>query len=456
MAAREVSSVNPWEGDAMVEARVGSRVGFFGLLAAGVVVLAGGLAGRADDKKPAKADEAMRAELLKLNTVTGEDALTARLRGLVKDKAKGKAAVAEAAAMLREAKKDPPFNLNAALLLGQAAYRLRDYDSAEVIYNRAVEASTKLNSGAKMVQSYLGLTAAQLAAKKYVAAMEVCQKVVEMKDAPDEFEPAQLEFISRLIKAKTLAGLADDMLKDYVDEATKSVEDLCRLPNEGWLFYDLKAWVQHETGKPDAAIKTYNELLDKIDALPKLKAEQKEREKDEVRHQLSNLYIEVGNLDAATKQLEILMKHYPENATYKNDLGYVWADQNVKLDEAEKLIREALEMDRKAQEKLKAEGVLDEVKDNAAYVDSLGWVQFRKKQYEEALKHLKQAAEDEEGQHMEIWDHLADCQLALGQKKEAVATWEKALKMDDMSKRDAERRRKVTEKLRKTRAELKQ
>ena len=48
--------------------------------------------------------------------------------------------------------------------------------------------------------------------------------------------------------------------------------------------------------------------------------------------------------------------------------------------------------------------------------------------------------------------HLA----AVGQKKEAVATWEKALKCDDVSKRDAERRRKITEKLRKTRAELKQ
>ena len=43
----------------------------------------------------------------------------------------------------------------------------------------------------------------------------------------------------------------------------------------------------------------------------------------------------------------------------------------------------------------------------------------------------------------------------LGEKKEAIAAWEKALKDDSSSKRDNERRRKVTEKLRKARAELK-
>ena len=42
-------------------------------------------------------------------------------------------------------------------------------------------------------------------------------------------------------------------------------------------------------------------------------------------------------------------------------------------------------------------------------------------------------------------DHLGDCHMALGQKKEAVAAWEKGLKAEDLSKRDAERRRKVTE-----------
>ena len=105
--------------------------------------------------------------------------------------------------------------------------------------------------------------------------------------------------------------------------------------------------------------------------------------------------------------------------------------------------------------KLKEDGKLDEVKENAAYLDSLGWVYFKQKKYKEALEPLKKASLDEdEGSHLEIWDHLGDCYSALNQKKDANASWEKALKMEDISKRDGERRRKVSDKLKKARAEL--
>ncbi len=94
------------------------------------------------------------------------------------------------------------------------------------------------------------------------------------------------------------------------------------------------------------------------------------------------------------------------------------------------------------------------MKENAAYLDSLGWVYFKQKKYKEALDPLVKASKDEdEGAHLEIWDHLGDCYLALGEKKEAITSWEKALKMEDLSPRDAERRRKVTEKLKKARTD---
>ena len=54
----------------------------------------------------------------------------------------------------------------------------------------------------------------------------------------------------------------------------------------------------------------------------------------------------------------------------------------------------------------------------------------------------------EEGQHIEIWDHWADALMALGKTREAVDVWQKGLKFEDLSKRDVDRRRKVSEKLR--------
>src|SRR5262249_1268252 len=59
-----------------------------------------------------------------------------------------------------------------------------------------------------------------------------------------------------------------------------------------------------------------------------------------------------------------------------NYLGYMWADHNTNLDEAETMIKRALELE----------------PNNASYLDSLGWVEFRKGQLDQALSNLLSAA----------------------------------------------------------------
>ena len=66
-------------------------------------------------------------------------------------------------------------------------------------------------------------------------------------------------------------------------------------------------------------------------------------------------------------------------------------------------IRKALDEDRK-QRKERPELGLEEDKDNAAYLDSLGWVLFKKKNLKEAKKYLLEAIQDPDGQHVEIID----------------------------------------------------
>ena len=86
---------------------------------------------------------------------------------------------------------------------------------------------------------------------------------------------------------------------------------------------------------------------------------------------------------------------------------------------------------------------------------SRGKTYLAQKKYEEALKYLEKAAQDEdEGHHIEIWDHWADALVALDKKKEAIGVWQKALKFEDVSPRDNERRKKVTQKLNKVKDEL--
>ena len=86
-------------------------------------------------------------------------------------------------------------------------------------------------------------------------------------------------------------------------------------------------------------------------------------------------------------------------------------------------------------------------KDNAAYVDSLGWVLFRRGKIEEARKELERAVKlDEEGDPV-IFDHLGDVYLRLRMRPEASRAWQRALELyrlgvrkDDERVRDLQRK----------------
>jgi tetratricopeptide (TPR) repeat protein len=443
-----------------------------GALLAGLVLLAGG-AGRADDK-----ENPLREQLLKLNGIATEEAQTAKLRELVKDKAKGKAAVAEAVKMMKEAKEgDKPFNYNGTLILAKAAHYLRDYTAAERLYEHLVDVAAKLKNGTKIRDANEGLIELYWDARRYADVVDACEKLLETP-GPEEVVALKPFVLERMIQAKVKQG--------KIEEAMTITKGYLDLYENSWFFLEIKGWIQREDGKIADAIATYNDVIDKLDADKTLKADSRDRIKDNVRYLLSGLYVDNNDLGKAAKQLQTLIKRKQDDleqlakrknpddekeakklrdeelrdrrnlAGYKNDLGYVWADHDMNLEESEKLVKEAIDLDKQVKEKLKESGDLEEVKPNAAYTDSLGWVLFKQKKYKEALEQLKKAAEDEDdGSHLEIWDHLADCYMAMGRKKEAVAAWEKALKFEDLTKRDGERRRKVSEKLREARADVK-
>ena len=101
----------------------------------------------------------------------------------------------------------------------------------------------------------------------------------------------------------------------------------------------------------------------------------------------------------------------------------------MNIEESEKLIRKAIDKDREQRKKID-DLPKDEDVDNPAYLDSLGWVLFKKKDYKEAKKYLLEATKLKGGEHIEIYDHLADAHMALGEKAEAIKVWKDALKLD--------------------------
>jgi tetratricopeptide (TPR) repeat protein len=402
---------------------------------------------RASAQDKAGADNPLREELLKLNSAGTEEVQNAKFRALLKDRAKAKELVTEANKMMKEAKgDDKPFNLNGATILGRTAHVLKLYEVAERFYEHQIKLATKLNSGPKMLNAYDNLVSLYFDAKRYQDAIDKCEEFMDIR-GPKEVENAKPFILEKIVQATAKQG--------KIDEALSMTKNILQATEGSWYFLRLRGWVEREAGKLDTAITTFNEVLDKVDANKELKDDTKNELKDGVRYTLSGLYVENKDVDKAAKQLQILIKRNPDRATFKNDLGFIWCDHDMNLEESEKLIREALELDKKEQEKQKKEGKIDEIKANAAYLDSMGWVLYKQKKYKEALKYLQDSAADEEdGNHLEIWDHLGDCYLALGQKKEALDAFVKGLKMEDISKRDVERRRNVSEKLKRLKEEL--
>jgi tetratricopeptide (TPR) repeat protein len=96
-----------------------------------------------------------------------------------------------------------------------------------------------------------------------------------------------------------------------------------------------------------------------------------------------------------------------------NFIGYVWADHGVELKKAEKLIRKALKL---------REG-------DALIKDSLGWVLFKKKKFEEARTFLEEAHKLEPKESI-IAEHLADTLVKLNNLEEAQKFYELAVKLD--------------------------
>ena len=230
-------------------------------------------------------------------------------------------------------------------------------------------------------------------------------------------------------------------------------DSLCRARDRSFLIHSrsrqevrLKGEVLREAERHADASDAYLETIERLKKNTRLEEEVRDRFLKQMKYTLSGIYVDLKQIDKAAEQLEGLLKDDPDNPTFLNDLGFIWADHDMKFDEAEKLIRKAIDKDREQRKKIEDLPKDDDV-DSAAYLDSLGWVLFKKKNYKEAKEWLEKATKEKDGQHVEILDHLGDTHLALGEKEQAVAAWEKALKATPQGKRDEQRKEEVKKKL---------
>jgi tetratricopeptide (TPR) repeat protein len=109
----------------------------------------------------------------------------------------------------------------------------------------------------------------------------------------------------------------------------------------------------------------------------------------------------------------------PSNAADAyNYLAYMWAEHNMHLDEAEQMIKLALQAN----------------PDNGAYIDTLGWLEFRQGKLEQALSDLERAAKKLTRDDPVVLEHIGDACAKLNKSAQALDAWQKALNLDPKNK----------------------
>jgi tetratricopeptide (TPR) repeat protein len=403
----------------------------------------------ADDKpKPAtatnpEADKALRQKALDLNNITGAKPVQGEITSLIekKNQPATKRLLAAAARMAKE--KDQPFNVNATYILASTAHLLDDVDTAREFYRINIDQAVRMGSEQKTIQAYGGLIQLLFGDQKYAECEKVCKEVLDLEG--DEYDRIKPQVLRRLILA--LAR------QDQFDKAHQLVDDLLKAKREGWSYWfnlELKGDLLREQNKPAEAAKVYEDVLGKVKGDEEAAKEHKKEQEEyvlELKYKLSGVYVDADQVDKAATHLTELLQDKPDNPTFNNDLGYIWADHDKNLEASEKLIRKAIDEDRKQRHKDNPELKPEEDKDNPAFLDSLGWVLFKQKKYKEAKPPLLKAVEEKAGRHIEIYDHLGDVCLALGEKAEAVDAWKKGIAAAGKTQREQQRKTEVEKKL---------
>ncbi len=233
-------------------------------------------------------------------------------------------------------------------------------------------------------------------------AVEVFRRAVEQKVNPD----GQSVFLLYLALSLELSGNTDEALK-IIGEAIRSAPGNPQIESR-------RAWILYHAGRYEEARQEYLELLKKYrDNYENQAVRQVVRT---TRMILSNIAVIQDDLPEAERWLEEVLDEFPDDPGALNDLGYLWADQGKHLHRALEMIQKAVAAE----------------PDNAAYLDSLGWVLFRLGRLDEAVRHLERSVEllGEEPDGV-VLDHLGDVYQALGRHQDAVRLWERALKALD-------------------------
>jgi Flp pilus assembly protein TadD len=313
----------------------------------------------------------------------------------------------EAVKEFRSLAKKNPSDIDLKLSLAWALSRMGDLDEARRWLDRAWESAAADAASAEAARCAVTGARIELVAGNALVAREWLARIANPGEVGDEYV--------------RLLGESYRQEEDWRDGITALVRLQPRLEGTALLAAQaIEAEFRVRSSDP-RAWQRLRPLLDSDDpntvliGLQVLQTAERwsdaEREAETARKRFPDnrdiLFAEAASLERLDRFEEAeeafleLIASDPDDANAANYLGYLWADRDVRLEEALDLITRAVEAD----------------PENPAYLDSLGWVHYRLGAIDQAEYWLRRAIElsDEDGT---LLAHLGEILVANGEVEE--------------------------------------
>jgi tetratricopeptide (TPR) repeat protein len=285
--------------------------------------------------------------------------------------------------------------------LSMHAAQQGDLSSARILMQAAYTASTDYHELRPAIED--GLLDSFAHARRWDDLIRLAEKLLAGKTTRELFIRLHL---SRALLQRDRADDALTVLAPAIESA----------PFDAKIRVQCQRWeILMESGRADLARRECESALNSVLLSADLQA---------VRMTYSRVLDRLGEPAKSEEQLRLLLEATPDDPLVLNNLGYALADRGVKLDEAERLIRKALDEDSKRGIARQAVG---QPVENGHYLDSLAWVLFRQGKKEEARQYLLRAIAMDDVGTGELWDHLGDVHASLKDTTSAAGAYEKAI-----------------------------
>ena len=209
-------------------------------------------------------------------------------------------------------------------------------------------------------------------------------------------KPADFNIWKRLLDDYTDKPSADSLIK-YADKAMRL------FPNQAIVSYYSAIGNYNKQDYPKA-IKAINRAID-------IQPETDKSALAEMYAMLADIYHTTKQDDQSDNAFEKAISLDPANSGTLNNYSYYLSERGKKLDEAEKLSKRSLEIR----------------PNEATYLDTYGWILYKKGDYEKARTYVQKAV-DLAGANADatLYNHLGDIYFRLNDKIKAVDYWKKS------------------------------